>query len=157
MILTVVCYTNELSAKACKSLMEGLPQRNESDIAEIIIVDTKGTEGNVCTKSAVAVAKAKQWNVIDYVGGTEGYPGLPYEGVDDPTGVQGIEADGSTAGFVVTDGKILFNGSCGRVVLYNAQGAKISSFNNPTTINLSNIPHGIYVVSFRGTSTKFVY
>ncbi|WP_232220024.1 leucine-rich repeat protein [Prevotella falsenii] len=60
MILTVVCYSNELAANACKSLMEGLPQRNESDIAEIIIVDTKGTEGNVCTKSAVAIAKAKQ-------------------------------------------------------------------------------------------------
>ena len=157
MILTVVCYSNELSAKACKSLMEGLPQRNESDIAEIIIVDTKGTEGNVCTKSAVAIAKAKQWNVIDYVGGTEGYPGLPYEGVDDPTGVQDIEADGSTAGFVVTDGKILFNGSCGRVVLYNAQGAAVHSLDNPAVIDLGDMPRGIYIVNFNGTSTKFVH
>ncbi len=38
---------------------------------------------------------------------------------------QGIEADGSTTGVVVTDGKILFNGNCGRVVLYNAQGAVV--------------------------------
>ena len=157
MILTVVCYSNELSAKACKSLMEGLPQRNESDIAEIIIVDTKGTEGNICTKSAVAIAKAKQWNVIDYVGGTEGYPGLPYEGVDDPTRVQGIGADGSTTGVVVTDGKILFNGNCGRVVLYNAQGAAVRSLENPTVVDLGDMPRGVYIVNFNGTSTKFVH
>ena len=76
---------------------------------------------------------------------------------DDPTGVQGIDADGSTAGFVVTDGKILFNGSCGRVVLYNAQGAAVRSLDNPTVIDLGSMPRGVYIVNFNGTSTKFVH
>ena len=44
MILTITCYTNQLSPNACKSLMTGLPQRNASDIADIIIVNTKETE-----------------------------------------------------------------------------------------------------------------
>ena len=157
MILTITCYTNQLSPNACKSLMTGLPQRNASDIADIIIVNTKETEGNICTKSAVAIAKTKQWNVIDFAGGTEGYPGLPYEGTDDPTNIQGVDNNTKAEVFTITDGKIIFNGNYGEAILYNAQGAKISSFNNPTTINLSNMPHGIYVVSFRGTSTKFVY
>lgn len=157
MILTVVCYSNEISANACKLLMEGLPQRNESDIAEIIIVDTKGIEGNVCTKSAVAIAKEKQWNVIDYVGGTEGYPGLPYDGINDPTGMQYINADNSIKTFNIINGKILFTGNCGRVRFYNAQGTEINSFDNPTSIDLSSIPHGVYIVTFNGTSTKFVH
>ncbi|WP_232220025.1 hypothetical protein [Prevotella falsenii] len=96
-------------------------------------------------------------NVIDYVGGTEGYPGLPYEGVDDPTGVQGISADGKQEMFTITSGKILFNGNCGRVVLYNAQGAAVRSLDNPAVIDLADMPHGVYVVNFNGTSTKFVH
>lgn len=155
-ILTIACYSNQLSANACKLLMTGLPERDESDMAEIIIVDTKGTEGNVCTKSAVEVARAKQWNVIDYIGGTEGYPGLPYAGVDDVDAVQGIAADGDGEAFVIANGKIIFNGNCGRVSLYDAQGAEVSSLNNPTMIDLSGMPHGVYIVKCNGISKKFV-
>ena len=157
MILTITCYTNELTASACKSLMTGLPQRNVSDVADIIVVNTKETEGNICTKSAVAIAKAKQWNVIDFAGGTEGYPGLPYEGCEESTNVHNIANNNSAGFFTIKDGKMIFSGNYGLVVLYNSQGKAIRSFNNPTTIDISNLPRDIYVVTLLGTSTKFIY
>ena len=95
--------------------------------------------------------------MIDYVGGTEGYPGLPYDGINDPTGMQYINADNSIKTFNIINGKILFTGNCGQVIFYNAQGTEINSFDNPTSIDLSSIPHGVYIVTFNGTSTKFVH
>ena len=51
---------------------------------EFIVINTNDeNEGNVCTKSQVAVAKGKGWTVYDLNGGNRPYP--EYEGSDDAT------------------------------------------------------------------------
>ena len=53
--------------------------------------------------------------------------------------------------------KIIFNGNYGEVILYNAQGAAVRSLDNPAVIDLGDMPRGVYIVNFNGTSTKFVH
>ena len=60
-----------------------------------LVINTKDeNEGNVCTKSQVAVAKGKGWKVYDYNGGVydENYEYPEYEGSDTPTGLTAVES-----------------------------------------------------------------
>lgn len=72
----LLCYGNQIKGEAMKTLVTCLPT---VESGEFYVIDTKdGNEGNVCTKSHVAVAKAKGWKVCDSKGGE-------YEGSEDTT------------------------------------------------------------------------
>ena len=81
------CYSNQIKGEAMDSLMASLPT---SESGGFYIIDTKDeNEGNVCTKTQVAVAKRKGWTVYDRYGGgtynqeTHRYVYPEYEGSDD--------------------------------------------------------------------------
>ena len=74
------CYSNQIKSAAMDALVASLPTVENG---EFYVINTKDeNEGNVCTKSQVAIAKGKGWTVYDYNGGNYPYP--EYEGSDDP-------------------------------------------------------------------------
>ena len=74
------CYTNQIKGANMDALIKSLPQyQGDSWGGLYVLAPTEENEGNVCTKSQVAAAKAKgwptyYWNGDDYV---------EYEGSDD--------------------------------------------------------------------------
>ena len=61
------CYSNQIKGEAMDALVASLPT---AESGEFYVIDTKNEhEGNVCTKTQVAVAKGKGWTVYDYYGG----------------------------------------------------------------------------------------
>ena len=72
------CYSNQIKGESMDALVGSLPTVENG---EFYVINTKDTnEGNVCTKSQVAIAKGKGWMVYDYNGGNRPYP--EYEGSD---------------------------------------------------------------------------
>ena len=72
------CYSNQIKGEAMDVLVASLPTVEDG---LFLVIDTKDeNEGNVCTKSQVAVAKEKGWIVYDNNGGTR----QEYEGSEDP-------------------------------------------------------------------------
>ena len=60
------CYSNQIKGEAMDALVASLPTVSKGDF---YVIDTKNeNEGNVCTKSQVAVAKGKGWTVYNYNG-----------------------------------------------------------------------------------------
>ena len=74
------CSRNKISGKNMDDLINSLPQ-NENTHTFYLINNNKGDEENVCTKSQVAVAKAKGWTP-QYYDETAG-KWTEYEGSDD--------------------------------------------------------------------------
>ena len=70
------CYDNQIKGEAMTALVNGLPDRMDKKPGwfQVIGQDAK-TDGNICLKSDVAIAKAKNWSVEDRYGN-------PYEGED---------------------------------------------------------------------------
>lgn len=61
------CYCNQIKSVAMNAIVENLPTIG---YGSFYVIDTKSEkEGNVCTKSQVAVAKEKGWTVRDSNGG----------------------------------------------------------------------------------------
>ena len=76
------CDANQIKGEKMLALVESLPTVTSGNFG---VIDTKNSnEGNVCTKSQVAIAKSKGWKVSDYNGGKQQY----YEGSDDTTGIE---------------------------------------------------------------------
>ena len=75
---TLWCYSNQIKGEAMNALVASLPTVSKGDF--YVIDTTDENEGNVCTKSQVAVAKEKGWKVYDYNGGSM----QEYEGSEDP-------------------------------------------------------------------------
>ena len=77
------CYGNQIKGEAMTALVNGLPDRRGkvSGIFQVIGNNAK-TDGNICLKSDVAIAKGKNWSVQSFFG--------DYEGED--TAVEAIES-----------------------------------------------------------------
>ena len=74
------CFSNQIKGEAIDALVASLPT---VESGKFYVINTKdANEGNVCTKSQVAIAKGKGWTVYDFNGGN--YPYLEYEGSEDP-------------------------------------------------------------------------
>ena len=67
------CYGNQIKGEAMTELVNGLPDRmgKEPGIFQVIGMDAK-TDGNICLKSDVAIAKGKNWSVQSFSGDYEG-------------------------------------------------------------------------------------
>ena len=84
------CYSNQIKGEAMDVLVNDLPTAKEGEYYEFVVINTwDKNEGNVCTKSQVAVAKEKGWLVSDYQGNRR----PDYEGSDDATGKLLLNAD----------------------------------------------------------------
>ena len=72
------CYDNQIKGEAMTALVNGLPSRIGKDPHGqfVVVGEDAKTDGNICLKSDVAIAKAKNWSVEDENGD-------PYEGEDD--------------------------------------------------------------------------
>ena len=78
---SLYCYSNRIKGDNMQALVESLPKVTGSTL---VVINTKDSnEGNVITKSQVALAKSKGWKVVDYNGGI----GIDYEG-SDPEGIK---------------------------------------------------------------------
>jgi len=67
------CYGNQIKGEAMTALVNGLPDRRgkEPGMFQVIGQDAK-TDGNICLKSDVAIAKGKNWSVQTFSGDYEG-------------------------------------------------------------------------------------
>ena len=71
------CYDNQIKGEAMTALVNGLPDRMDKEPGRFqVIGEDAKTDGNICLKSDVAIAKGKNWRVEDENGD-------PYEGEDD--------------------------------------------------------------------------
>lgn len=83
----VDCYINQLKGANMTAFMNSLPD-GSANKPYLFVIDTKaaeGTEGNVATKSDVAIATGKSWSVFDYVNGDRWGMGQTYEGSEEGT------------------------------------------------------------------------
>ena len=70
------CYSNQIKGEAMDELVASLPAVENGYFH---VINTKDeNEGNVCTKTQVAIAKGKGWTVYDYNGGSR----QQYDGSD---------------------------------------------------------------------------
>ena len=76
-------FTNKIKGEAMDALVGSLPTASSTSWKySFYVIDMQDeNEGNICTKSQVAVAKEKGWTVYDANGGKSPYP--EYEGSDD--------------------------------------------------------------------------
>ena len=71
------CFGNQIKGEAMTALVNGLPDRMDKEPGRFqVIGEDAKTDGNICLKSDVAIAKAKNWSVEDENGDL-------YEGEDD--------------------------------------------------------------------------
>ena len=87
------CFCNLIKGEEMDAVITSLPTVVSG---EFRVINTKDeNEGNVCTKSQVAVAKEKGWRVCDYNGGVydENYEYPEYEGSDPADSGNDIEED----------------------------------------------------------------
>ena len=73
----LMCFSNKIKGEAMDALIASLPTANNG---YFVVINTRDSdEGNVCTKTQVAAAKAKGWTAYD------DKPGFPtvYEGSDE--------------------------------------------------------------------------
>lgn len=76
---------NRIHGENMTSLLESLPdQSQEQGEVKIWVIDTHDEkEQNVCTKSQVAIAKNKNYEVLDWAAGANNRKGIPYEGSEE--------------------------------------------------------------------------
>ena len=80
------CYNNQIKGRAMDNLINSLPWVSSNN-GEFYVVSTPDTDGNVCTKTQVAAARAKGW--ISYYYDSTDKKWKEYEG-SDPTGIDEV-------------------------------------------------------------------
>ena len=60
-LVELSCYGNQIEGKEMTRLINSLPDLSDKDAGTIIVIQEPFSEGNVCLKSDVAIAKDKQW------------------------------------------------------------------------------------------------
>ena len=83
---TFYCHRNQINGKAMDDLISSMPYNSTGKIYGFLVVSTADDdEGNVCTKSQVAAAKAKGWTPVYW----DGSSWLEYEGSEDSSQEKG--------------------------------------------------------------------
>lgn len=80
------CYNNQIKDEAMDVLINGLPTVENGDFT-VIDTSSSASEGNVCTKAQVDIAKGKGWNVFAHTDSHD----VKYEG-SDPSNDNGVVA-----------------------------------------------------------------
>ena len=90
-LLFISCFDNKIRGTNMDNLISSLPQKKSGDNKFYVISNEDGNDGNVCTKTQVAVVKAKGWTPLYW----DGSSSLEYEGSDDYQYAQGdVNGDG---------------------------------------------------------------
>ena len=77
------CHGNQIKGDKMQALVNSLPTASGVD-GKFYVIDSKDSnEGNVITKSQVAIAKGKSWKVYDYETVDGGHSPVEYDGSDD--------------------------------------------------------------------------
>ena len=72
---TLYCYRNAIKGENMTNLVKDLPDRNGKTAGKFVVYATGDSrEKNEITKADVAIAKAKNWNVLDWE--NNAYPGI---------------------------------------------------------------------------------
>ena len=121
------CFNNQIKGEAMDVLVASLP--TVEDYGYFYVIDTKDeNEGNVCTKSQVAVAKEKGWTVYDYNGDItdDDFYHPEYEGSEDTNSVHGAEftVQSPDENWYTIDG-IKLNGEPTKKGIYVVKGKKV--------------------------------
>ena len=91
-LTTLWCYQNQINGSNMDALIASLPLNTEDDLNWFCVINYASGEGNICTKTQVAAAKARGWQA----GWTKDpYPSHP----ENPDGYY----EGSDFGFVLGD------------------------------------------------------
>ena len=148
------CYGNQIKGEAMTELVNGLPDRRgkEPGIFQVIGMDAK-TDGNICLKSDVAIAKGKNWSVQNLYG-------KPYEG--EVTAVEAIESQSAriypnpAQTFVLIDGLQ----PSSPVKLYSMEGELLCAMQADAEghlqIDLTALSDGVYLLVGTGWQERLV-
>lgn len=71
---TLYCYINAIKGENMTNLVKSLPDRTEKTPGKINVYAQGANDKNEITKADVAIAKAKNWNVLDWE--NNAYPGI---------------------------------------------------------------------------------
>ena len=89
------CYNNQIKGVEMDKLINSLPHNTTGETHDFRVFSSGSSEGNVCTKTQVAAAKAKGWTP-EYFNGTAW---LGYEGSEESSFVKGdVNGDGEVNG-----------------------------------------------------------
>ncbi len=150
----LACYGNQIKDEAMTELVNGLPNRmgKEPGIFKVIEKDAK-TDGNICLKSDVAIAKGKNWSVQNLYG-------KPYEG--EVTAVEAIESlsariyPNPAQTFVLIDGLQ----PSSPVKLYSMEGKQLCAMQADAEghlqIDLTALSDGVYLLVGTGWQERLV-
>ena len=150
----LACYGNQIKDEAMTELVNGLPNRmgKEPGMFKVIEKDAK-TDGNICLKSDVAIAKGKNWSVQNLYG-------KPYEG--EVTAVEAIESQSAriypnpAQTFVLIDGLQ----PSSPVKLYSMEGELLCAMQADAEghlqIDLTALSDGVYLLVGTGWQERLV-
>ena len=117
---SLLCYMNAIKGENMTNLVNSLPDRTGKTAGKIIVYASNDSrEKNVITKADVAIAKAKNWKVLDWYNNE--YEGLTYQSITITTSkaigetitmtVDGELAASEVEGAVIKDSKTYENGN----------------------------------------------
>ena len=137
------CYGNQISGEGMTNTINSLPKRPNGDLGTLIVYDqTYDYEGNVCLKSDVAAARAKNWET--YKLASDGSAEIIiYEG-QDPAGIEDVTTE-SDLMYDSTTSMIMLS-TPGSVEVYATTGYQVLKAENVSELSTASLPAGIYVV-----------
>lgn len=146
------CYGNQIKDDGMTDMINSLPRRSPSYTGQMIVYDpTYSHEGNVCLKSDVSAANAKNWVIFRLSADSEGP--ILYEG-EDPAGIESVcVSDAISYDYA---NAIIAIAHPGVITVYNASGRLVAKANNATSLSLANLPTGPYIARSGNSVIKIV-
>lgn len=136
------CYGNQISGEGMTAMINSLPIRSANAAGQIIVYDpTYSYEGNVCLKSDVQNAREKYW--LTYQLTADGTDAILYEG-EDPAGIENVVTDRDIN--YDANGEIITLSAPGSIEVYAATGRLVLKADNTTSLSITSLPAGIYVI-----------
>ena len=162
-IFGMIINSNQIGHKKMSQLIEGMPTV-EAQPGYVVVIDQKDTnEKNVCTESNVAKANDKNWDVLDYDGGSNfDGPGIPYTGSpDDEVSIDAFEQHEWVAYPTVAEDLVYVDrvaeGTPVRII--DLQGRVVlqeTARNNQAVLNVAALDRGVVILSVGDEYTRVV-
>ena len=139
----VNCYGNQISGENMTDMVNSLPKRTNFEPGTIIVYDqTYSYEGNVCLKSDVAAARARNWQTYELAADGSAQT-IIYEG-QNPSGIDDVTAEAALT-YDSTASKIMLS-TPGSIEVYATTGSKVLNATSVSELSTASLPAGIYIV-----------
>ena len=145
------CYENKIVGNAMTKLVNSLPDRtSQEEVGDFVVVSDRPQESNLCLKSDVAIAKAKNWNTLRWNTTneqTESYEGEERGSAIDALSIQTVRLYPNPASEVAS-----LNGLTphSEILLYTLEGVRLGSLcadaEGRATLDVSILDAGVYLV-----------